>query len=137
MLDPASLVGAGGRLVLDEPGIVVTGGARVLRRRIIVKLEQDAVAAVRDAVVLGKAGEHSSVVDPQLVATLGASPLLEDALRIDPARDASHSARRGGDHDRVGFGVGDAAAGYGLQLAPPTAFGGPGFRAPARDRSSP
>ena len=47
-------------------------------------------------------------------------------------------ARRGGDHDRVGFGVGDAAAGYGLQLAPPTAFGGPGFRgAPARDRSSP
>jgi hypothetical protein len=32
------------------------------------------------------------VVDTQLIATLGVSPLLGDALRIDPARDASHSA---------------------------------------------
>lgn len=91
VLDTDARVGAGGRLVLDESVTVVTGGAH-LRRRTSVELEQGAVAAVREAVVLGRAGERPGVVDTQLTATLAASPLLEDALRIDPARDSCHVA---------------------------------------------
>lgn len=91
VLETDALVGACGRLVLDDPVTVVTEGALV-RRRTRVELEQGAVAAVREAVVLGRTGERAGVVDAQLTATLGASPLLGDALRIDPARDARHVA---------------------------------------------
>lgn len=90
-LETDALVAARGRLVLDDPVTVVTDGALV-RRRTRVELEQGAVAAVREAVVLGRTGERPGVVDAQLNATLGGSPLLEDALRIDPACDARHVA---------------------------------------------
>lgn len=91
VLETEAVVGARGRLVLDDPVTVVTDGAAV-RRRTHVELGQGAVAAVREAVVLGRTGERPGVVDAQLTVTLGASPLLEDALRIDPARDGRHVA---------------------------------------------
>jgi len=94
-LDTEALVGPGGRLVLEDAVTVVAAGALV-RRRTHVDLEEGAVAAVREAVVLGRAGEGPATVDTQLNATLGGSPLLEDALRIDPRFDASHVALRPG-----------------------------------------
>lgn len=90
-LETDVLVGAGGRLALDDPVTVVADGALV-RRRTRVELEQGAVAVVREAVVLGRTGERPGVVDAQLTAALDGSPLLEDGLRIDPARDARHVA---------------------------------------------
>lgn len=90
-LDTDALVGVAGRLVLDDPVTVVTDGA-IVRRRTHVELEDGAVAAVREAVVLGRTGEGSGTVDAQLSSTFGGSPLLEDALRVDPARAASHVA---------------------------------------------
>ena len=93
-------VGPGGRLVLAEPPLVVAAGADV-ERSTRVTLAAGAVAALRDTVVLGRAGEPGG----RLVSTLRVSDddgvVLHDALRLAPAtssRDAHVSLAPG---DRV------------------------------------
>jgi urease accessory protein len=80
-----------GALVLDEPPLIVAHGADVTRRARI-ELERDAVATVRDIVVLGRAGEGPGRLDSELRATLDGAPLLHDALRIEPAASDAHVA---------------------------------------------
>lgn len=80
-------VGPGGRLVLEDPALIVAAGADV-ERSTTVTLAAGAVAALRDVVVLGRSGEAGG----RLVSTLRVSDdeglLLHDALRLEPA--ASH-----------------------------------------------
>jgi urease accessory protein len=76
------VIHAGGRLVLDEPPLIVAGGANVQRRSTI-ELHDGAVAALRDTVGLGRHGEPPGVLDSTLRATLAGGPLLHDGLRID------------------------------------------------------
>jgi urease accessory protein len=83
-LELHATVEAGGVLVLDEPPLIVAEGADVVRRTRI-ELASGAVAAVRDIVVLGRAGEGLGRLDSELRAELDGRPLLHDAVRIDPA----------------------------------------------------
>ena len=85
-------VHAGGRLVLDEPALVVCDGATV-RRRTLLRLGPGAVAAVREAVVLGRTGERGGAVAATLRATtLDGAPLLHEELRLDGAAPADRVA---------------------------------------------
>jgi urease accessory protein len=93
MLRTEAVVGADGALVLDDPVLVVAEGARV-RRRTVVDLAEGAVAAVREAVVLGRAADDAGGcrLDAELVATLAGRPLIHDALRVEPDRPHAHVA---------------------------------------------
>lgn len=94
-LELHATVEAGGALVLDEPPLIVAQGADVLRRTRI-DLAEGAVAALRDVVVLGRAGEAPGRLDAELRVTLDGRPLLHDAVRLDESR-GDHVARRLGD----------------------------------------
>jgi urease accessory protein len=83
-LELDATVGEGGRLVLDEPPLIVAEGAQVVRRTRL-DLAPGAIAAVRDIVVLGRSGERPGLLDSALRATLDGRPLLHDALRIEAA----------------------------------------------------
>jgi urease accessory protein len=76
-------VQAGGRLLLDEAPLIVAAGADV-RRRCTVELGEGAVAALREAVVLGRDGEPPGTLDGVLRVTLEGRPLLHDGLRLGP-----------------------------------------------------
>jgi urease accessory protein len=95
-LELHATIDAGGALVLDEPPLIVAEGADVVRRTRL-DLAAGAVAAIRDVVVLGRAGERPGRLDAELRATLAGEPLLHDALLVDPAADDGHVARRPGD----------------------------------------
>ena len=90
-LELDATVEAGGRLVLDEPPLIVAGGADVVREMRLT-LDPGAVAAVRDVVVLGRAGEGRGRLDSSLRVTLDGRPLLHDALRVEPAAHDDHVA---------------------------------------------
>jgi urease accessory protein len=90
-LELHAVVEAGGRLVLDEPPLIVAEGAHVVRR-VRIELAEGAVAAVRDIVVLGRSGEGRGRLDAELRATLAGRPLLHDALRIEPGAADGHVA---------------------------------------------
>jgi len=77
-----------GALRLDEPPLIVAEGADVTRRT-RVELAATGIATVKDIVVLGRAGEGPGRLDSELRATIDGTPLLHDALRIEPpASDA-------------------------------------------------
>jgi urease accessory protein len=80
-----------GALQLDEPPLIVAEGADVTRRTRI-ELARDAVATVKDIVVLGRAGEGPGRLDSELRATIDGTPLLHDALRIEPAASDAYVA---------------------------------------------
>jgi urease accessory protein len=80
-----------GALQLDEPPLIVAEGADVTRRTRI-ELARDAVVTVKDIVVLGRAGEGPGRLDSELRATLDGTPLLHDALRIEPAASDAYVA---------------------------------------------
>ena len=80
-----------GALQLDEPPLIVAEGADVTRRTRI-ELASDAVATVKDIVVLGRAGEGPGRLDSELRATIDGMPLLHDALRIEPAASDAYVA---------------------------------------------
>ena len=80
-----------GVLALDEPPLIVAEGAAVTRRTSL-ELAAGAVATVKDIVVLGRAGEGPGRLDSTLRATLDGTPLLHDALRIEPAAADAHVA---------------------------------------------
>ena len=83
-LELDATVEAGGRLLLDDGPLIVAAGARVTRRTRL-DLGPGALAAVREVVVLGRAGEPPGAIDSELRATLDGRPLLHDALRgTDP-----------------------------------------------------
>jgi urease accessory protein len=84
-------VGAGGRLWLDEPPLIVPAGADVVRSTRIA-LAEGAVAAWRDVVVLGRAGEGPGRLEATTRVTLAGAPLLHETLRIDPAQDDAYVA---------------------------------------------
>ena len=73
----------GGRLVLEDAPLIVAAGADVVRTTTIA-LGAGAVAAVKDVVVLGRAGEGPGRLDATLRVTGPDGPILHDALRIDP-----------------------------------------------------
>jgi urease accessory protein len=89
-------VEVGGRLVLHEPPLIVAEGADVVRRTRI-ELADGAVAAVRDVVVLGRAGEAPGRLDSELRVTHAGRALLHDALRLDRAAVGDRVALRPGD----------------------------------------
>lgn len=84
-------VRAGGRLVLDEAPLIVTAGAYV-ERRFTLTLAENAIAALRETVVLGRDGEPPGTLDSSTRATLGGRPLLHDGLRLGPGRADEHVA---------------------------------------------
>lgn len=75
------VVGAGGRLVLDEGPLIVAAGADVVRRCSI-ELASGAVAALRETFVLGRHGEPPGMLDSALRATLAGAALLHDGCRV-------------------------------------------------------
>jgi urease accessory protein len=81
-LELHATIEAGGRLLLDEPPLILAEGADVTRR-VRLELAEDAVAAIRDVVVLGRSGEGPGRLDSELRATLAGRPLLHDAIRIN------------------------------------------------------
>jgi urease accessory protein len=80
-LELHATVEAGGKLLLDEPPLIVAEGADVTRR-VKLELADGAIVAVRDIVVLGRSGERPGRLDSELRATLAGRPLLHDALRL-------------------------------------------------------
>ena len=84
-------VHAGGRLVLDEGPLIVAAGAEV-ERRCTIELEEGAIAALRETVVLGRDGEPPGALDSALRATLAGSALLHDGLRVGAATGDAHVA---------------------------------------------
>jgi urease accessory protein len=84
-------VGVGGRLWLDEPPLIVPAGADVVRTTRIA-LAEGAVAAWRDFVVLGRAGEEPGRLEATTRVTLAGAPLLHETLRIDPTEDQAYVA---------------------------------------------
>jgi len=75
------VVEAGGRLVLDEAPLIVAAGADV-ERRMTLTLAADAVAALRETVILGRDGERPGTLSSALRATLEGRALLHDGLRL-------------------------------------------------------
>jgi urease accessory protein len=90
-LDIEIAVERGGRLILEEPPLIVAERADVVRR-VQITLDEEAVVAMRDVVVLGRAGEGRGRLDSVTRATLAGAPLLHDALRIEPAADDAYVA---------------------------------------------
>lgn len=88
-------VGAGGRLIFDEAPLIVACGAHV-QRSATIQLEDGAVAALRDTVMLGRHGEPPGILYSDLRVTLAQAPLLHDGLRIDSPH--SHVALPPGHH---------------------------------------
>jgi urease accessory protein len=84
------VVGAGGRLVLDEGPLVVAAGATV-ERRIDLTLGPGAVAVLRDVVVLGRHGEPPGRLDAVLRAVGPDGVRLHDALSLGAASAAAHA----------------------------------------------
>jgi len=80
-----------GRLILDEPPLIVPEGADVVRTTRIA-LAEGAVAAWRDTVILGRAGEGPGRVEATTRVTLAGTPLLHETLRIDPEHDGAYVA---------------------------------------------
>lgn len=80
-----------GRLILNEPPLIIAEGADVTRRTTL-ELATGAVATIRDIVVLGRTGEGRGRLDSVLRATLDGEPLLHDALRIEPGTDDDYVA---------------------------------------------
>lgn len=78
----------GGRLVLDEGPLIVAAGADV-RRRCTVELEDGAVAALRETVVLGRDEEPAGTLDTETRVTLAGRPLLHDGQRMSSASAVS------------------------------------------------
>jgi urease accessory protein len=112
-------VGAGGRLVLDEPPLIVAEGADVVRVTRL-RLAAGAVAAVRDLVVLGRAGEGPGRLEATTRVTLAGAVLLHETLRVDPATwaDDAHVALAPG-HRAIGTIALLGARGDGGQLSGP------------------
>jgi urease accessory protein len=75
------VVERGGRLVLGEAPLIVAAGADV-ERRMTLALEEGAVAALRETVILGRDGEPPGTLSSSLRATLGGRALLHDGLRL-------------------------------------------------------
>jgi urease accessory protein len=73
----------GARLILEDAPLIVAAGADVVRR-VTIALGEGAAAAVKDIVVLGRAGEGPGRLDATLRATGPDGPILHDALRVDP-----------------------------------------------------
>lgn len=84
-------VGPGGRLILDEPPLIVPAGADV-ERSTRIALAEGAVAAWRDTVILGRSGEGPGRLDATTRVTLAGAPLLHETLRIDPDADDAYVA---------------------------------------------
>lgn len=81
LLELEVLVEARGRLVLDEAPLIVAFGADV-ERRCVIELDDGAVAASRETVILGRDGERPGTLLSSLRATLGGRALLHDGLRL-------------------------------------------------------
>jgi urease accessory protein len=92
-LEVEIVVEEGGRLILDEPPLIVAEHARVVRR-VRIELAAGAVAAIRDVVVLGRAGERPGGIDSETRVTLDGRPLLHDALRNGGDHVALHPGHR-------------------------------------------
>jgi urease accessory protein len=82
-LDLDVVVEDGGRLILEDAPLIVAEGADVVRTTTIA-LGDGAVAAVKDVVVLGRAGEGPGRLHATLRATGPDGPILHDAFRVDP-----------------------------------------------------
>jgi len=100
------VVGAGGRLVVDEGPLVVAEGAHV-SRRVSVTLGVGAVAVVRDMVVLGRHGEAAGRVDAVLRVTGPGGAILHDGLQLGP----ESAAPGAGGRVRVALGAGERVVG--------------------------
>lgn len=121
-------VGEGGRLVLGEPPLIVSAGADVVRFTRIA-LAAGAVAACRDVVVLGRAGEGPGRLEATTRVTLEGAPLLHETLRVDPAtweQDAFVALSPG--HRVIGTValLGAPAGGAAPDVATPCDLAGPG-----------
>jgi urease accessory protein len=81
----------GGRLVLDEAPLIVAAGAFV-ERRFTLELDEGAIAALRETVVLGRDGEPPGTLVSTTRATLGGRALLHDGLQLGPGRADEHVA---------------------------------------------
>ncbi|MGI8593222.1 MAG: urease accessory protein UreD [Solirubrobacteraceae bacterium] len=92
-LDLDVAVGPRARLVLEDPPLIVAAGADVARST-AVTLAAGAVAALRDTVVLGRAGERGGRLLSTLRVTDDDGVVLHDALRLDPvtSRQDAHVA---------------------------------------------
>ncbi len=95
MLSLDVVVEAGGRLVLDEPPLIVAQGADV-ERRCSLTLEEGAIVALRETVVLGRDGESPGTLISVLRATLDGRALLHDGLRVSPGDDDAYVAHAPG-----------------------------------------
>jgi urease accessory protein len=82
-LDLDVVVEDGGRLILEDAPLIVAEGADVVRTTMIA-LGPGAIAAVKDVVVLGRAGEGPGRLHATLRATGPDGPILHDALRVEP-----------------------------------------------------
>lgn len=80
-----------GRLILDEPPLIVPAGADVVRTTRIA-MADGAVVAWRDAVILGRAGEGPGRLEATTRVTFAGAPLLHETLRIDPAANDAYVA---------------------------------------------
>ena len=80
-------IGAGGRLVLDEAPLIVAAGADV-ERCATITLAAGAVAALRDVVVLGRAGEPGGRFAGTTRIADHRGVVLHDSMRFDPAAAA-------------------------------------------------
>jgi urease accessory protein len=112
-------VAASGRVVLDEPPLIVAEGADVVRVTRL-RLAAGAVAALRDLVILGRAGEGPGRLEATTRVTLAGAVLLHETLRIDPATwagDAYVALAPG--HRAIGTVALLGARGDGGQLAGP------------------
>lgn len=89
-LDLEVEVGRAGRLVLEEAPLILAAGAHI-ERSAAVRLAAGAVAALRDTLVLGRAGEAGGRLVSTMRITDEQGLVLHDAMRHEPAtarRDA-------------------------------------------------
>jgi urease accessory protein len=104
-----------GRLILDEAPLIVPSGADVVRTTRIA-LAEGAVAAWRDTVILGRAGEGPGRLEATTRVTLDGAPLLHETLRVDPDADGAY----------VALGPGHRVVGTVALLGVPGNLAGPG-----------
>ena len=74
-------VGDGGSLIWAAEPFAIAGGANTLRSQAIA-LGTDAVAYLRETLVLGRTGEVGGAVRSRLTVTLGTKPLLVEDLNL-------------------------------------------------------